>query len=119
MIAETPAGTVWVATDAGLAWYDGFRWVPMGVRNGLPEQAPRSMEADLADGILAVFEAGLYHGDRNGFRRMPVRRDGVDLALLAALPLADDRWLLVASDEASTERLFVYGDTGPRAVSRA
>src|SRR5437879_2822608 len=26
LIAETKDGTIWVATAAGYAWYDGYRW---------------------------------------------------------------------------------------------
>ena len=44
-ITEATDGTVWASTEAGLAWYDGFIWHPVGLSRGQP---PRRNGRDLA-----------------------------------------------------------------------
>lgn len=60
-------GTLWVGTDLGLHWYDGFEFRPA---SGTPRATTLSM-APLADGrCLAQFVDGIYIGDRDGFVRL-------------------------------------------------
>ena len=69
-LAESVDGTLWAGTLAGLAWYDGYLWIPCGVSHGVPEQAPAGIVA-LADGrVAAVFGGRLYLGDTSGFEAM-------------------------------------------------
>ena len=42
-LLETKDGTVWVGTEHGVAWFDGFKWTTVDSLNGLPDEAPTSM----------------------------------------------------------------------------
>jgi len=82
-VVETPKGTIWAATQAGLAWYDGYRWTPVDSSNGIPAKPPACMTNYSDDQVLVVANQRLYLGDRNGFRRIPVRPDPADEAVLS------------------------------------
>jgi ligand-binding sensor domain-containing protein len=62
-LAEATDGTVWASTEAGLAWYDGFIWHPVGLSRGLQSARPISLAADSSGGVLAVVHFQVYQGD--------------------------------------------------------
>jgi signal transduction histidine kinase/ligand-binding sensor domain-containing protein len=51
--AETPAGTLWVATNNGLAHFDGARWKGIGSELGLPASNNRMLFVDSQGTIWA------------------------------------------------------------------
>ena len=66
-------GTVWVATDLGVARYDGFQWsVPAGLPSGKPDQIIAGHDG----GLWVVLAAALYRGDAGGFEETPVVHQG-------------------------------------------
>src|SRR5438552_16098784 len=54
-IVEAKDGTTWAATSAGLAYYDGFRWVAVGDTFRVLQQSPSWIVPDTADAVLAIF----------------------------------------------------------------
>ncbi len=71
-ITETTDSVIWVSTANGLAWYDGFKWIPVDSTKGLPGSKPISFfEADLNNGIIAIVRDELYQGNRKKFTQLP------------------------------------------------
>jgi PAS domain S-box-containing protein len=107
-IAETADGVVWVATDSGLAWFDGFIWHPVDRGRSLP-QGPAPRLVPLADGgVLAVVQGRLYRGDTTAFVPVPVllppaafdpsrRADTTQLPVEAVAPLGPADFLALVS----------------------
>ena len=93
---ETSDGTPWALTRSGLAWYDGYRWNPLGATMGLI-----SGEAKIRPGMqgdIFVVSAGeIYHGDTSGLRRLPLEENGQPLRVNALGAFADNS-LLIRSD---------------------
>jgi PAS domain S-box-containing protein len=95
-VVEAADGVVWAATDAGLAWYDGFQWHPVEPADAPPLRRPFSMVADAEGGLLVAAEDGLYRGDVNGFDRVAFpERDG-RWRIGSAVPLAERGVLILA-----------------------
>jgi PAS domain S-box-containing protein len=67
-IVETSAGIVWAQTAGGIAWYDGYQWIPCDSTKGLPALPYRIIGEGFGDSILVSANNGLYSGDKNGFR---------------------------------------------------
>ena len=78
-LAESSAGILWAATDAGLAWFDGFVWNRVGASRGLPERPVTRLVAATDGGVLAIIHGRVYRGDTTGFVPMPVRVNGARL----------------------------------------
>ncbi len=76
-LVETAEGTVWAATLKGMAWFDGYRWTPVGPESGIPTQTPNSLAVLDENRIIVVVAGALYKGSREGFRRVDVSIDGV------------------------------------------
>jgi PAS domain S-box-containing protein len=106
-IAETQSGTVWAGTEAGLAWYDGFVWHAVGESQGAPPWRVVSLvAADTQGKILAIMNGQLFGGDTTGFRKIPVFVDGVQRALLNAVPFDEGSVLLLLGGPPAS--LYVY-----------
>ncbi len=84
-VVEIDDGVVWAATDAGLAWFDGFVWRPMDESDGLPIGRPRSIQPDGAGGLWVVSHFRLYRGDTSGFRGFPVEIEGIERPVFEAV----------------------------------
>jgi PAS domain S-box-containing protein len=66
-LEEASDGTLWVATDRGVHWYDGFTFQ---AAEGLPKSAPSALVA-LRNGELAtLFPDGLWRGSQAGWARV-------------------------------------------------
>ena len=76
---ETRAGTQWMSTAGGTAWFDGYSW--QGVLPGLPSVRPTALAMGPGeDEVLVVLERRLYVGSSAaGFRHIPVALEGVAL----------------------------------------
>ncbi len=70
-IIESQRGTMWVNTTAGIAWFDGYRWIPVDKSKGLPEKIFDIRPG--ADDSILVFSDRAYHGTKTGFR--PLMQD--------------------------------------------
>lgn len=69
-VVEAADGEPWVCTEDGFAYFDGFRWVPIGEEHGLPQGRELWIEP-LADGRLAiVIDSIAFIGTRDGFERL-------------------------------------------------
>lgn len=119
-IAETTDGTVWVATDAGLAWFDGFLWHAVGTAQGVPGSPGGRLVPVAGGGLLAVVHGRLFRGDSSGFEALPVlvpgsalepggSADPAEQAVEAATSLGPDDYLILArvSGEPSARRALV------------
>ncbi|MBI4535261.1 MAG: hypothetical protein HY708_03215, partial [Ignavibacteriae bacterium] len=90
-VVETNDGTVWVATTAGIAWYDGYQWIPVGSSTGFPAGAPLSIVADLSDSLLVTMGKKTFRVTTTGFREIPVRN------VVSCIPFGRDS-LLIQTD---------------------
>jgi two-component system sensor histidine kinase UhpB len=109
-ITEATDGTVWASTEAGLAWYDGFIWHPVGLSRGQQAARPLSLVSDSTGGVIAVVHFQVYRGDSSGFRMLDVETDGRPRAVRTALPFANNSVLLLAEVDGHSQ-LLVYSDS--------
>ncbi len=65
-------GVVWLRTDEGVAYYDGFVWTNVGSALGLPAGAPTSLAVVRGDTLVLVVDGMIYRGGLHGFARLPV-----------------------------------------------
>jgi signal transduction histidine kinase/ligand-binding sensor domain-containing protein len=72
--AETPDGTLWVATDDGLARFDGGRWKAVGSQMGLPASDNPVLFVDSQGTIWAGGEESLFflRAGEHKFRNQPI-----------------------------------------------
>jgi PAS domain S-box-containing protein len=70
-LEEASDGTLWVATDHGLNWYDGYTF---HAADGPPKAAPSSLVALRDNELAAVFPDGLWRGGRAGWSRVELER---------------------------------------------
>ncbi|MBX2989842.1 MAG: response regulator [Bacteroidetes bacterium] len=97
IITETEDGTPWVVTSGGLAWFDGYRWIPVPF-HVMPEATRPILIGPTGSGSLAVIvNSILYVGNQTGFYPLPM--DNVR----AAVQLDSDS-LIVLCDSS----LYVY-----------
>jgi hypothetical protein len=68
--------TLWAATTAGMAWFDGYRWNAVGV-TGLDPRLFTDMAPDRRDGVYVAADGSLYHVDQTGSEAVPLSFDGV------------------------------------------
>lgn len=85
-VVETPNGTVWAVTQAGIAWYDGFRWTAIRDKHGIPALSPKCIAPHSHDSVLVVVREHLYAGGKKGFQRVPTREDSTDENVLGIAP---------------------------------
>ena len=95
-VVETADGTVWAATSSGLAWYDGYRWNPVGETNGLPQSSPWKVTAGPDGELVVVNDFRLYRGDTAGFREIPVEVENNPQLVGAAVPFTGNTVLIHA-----------------------
>jgi PAS domain S-box-containing protein len=103
-LVETPAGTVWAVTSAGIAWFDGYEWHPVGKDQGLPNGQPEHMGVGPGDDVLIVVDLQLFRGDRHGFTEVVARKDGERIEIYAAEMSAGGDLLVMAEDALYTCR---------------
>ena len=69
-VVETSAGTPWVNTLSGPAWYDGYRWHSVDASLGLPETHVSRIIPDDRGGLFVHSGNDIYRGDEHGFQRL-------------------------------------------------
>ena len=97
-VCESRDGTIWAATAAGLAWYDGFAWYAMGLAEGIPKKLCRRIIPDRESGILVTIDGDLYRGDRHGLQHVPIPLDATAQRILVAAPSHNTGLLLFGYD---------------------
>ncbi len=100
-VAETTSGTVWAATDRGLAWFDGYQWHPMGEAEGVPAVRANSIQPCGEGQLLVhVIDDGIFLGDATGFRRVELPGGYEGRLIGSAAAEGDGRiWVLPRSQE--------------------
>ena len=93
-VVEAADGTVWAGTARGVAWFDGYRWIPVRRSDGLPEAQPRGMVAAAETGILVIVNDTLYVGDTVRFRAVPVNSEGAPERVTGVARLSDSTALI-------------------------
>ena len=110
-VVETPAGTVWASTGGGVAWFDEYRWHPMGAAQGIPEREPEVIATHGDDQLWVVVDGALYLGDKSGFRHAPVSVDGNDLQVRGVVAAGTSGTFLLAGDSREADNsLYLYDD---------
>jgi len=105
-LAEAADGIVWAATDAGLAWFDGFVWHAMGTPQGVSERPGGRLVPAWGSRVFALIHNQLYLGDTAGFTRSPIIADrrlldstrenrAVEQVVDAVAPIATDDMLVL------------------------
>lgn len=117
-LVETRAGTVWAATPRGIAWFDDFRWNPVGVAEGIPTQLPSAIAAFGADEIVVVSGRRLYRGSRHGFREVEVSLQGSSYAAVnIAAGAPGELFVLLATDREAPLEAAIYDGSSFRWVT--
>ncbi|MFH1416876.1 MAG: two-component regulator propeller domain-containing protein, partial [Planctomycetota bacterium] len=106
-VIETPDGTVWAATEKGLAWYDGFQWHPVGKSAGLPEMRAISLTADDRDSLVVLVDGVAYMGDKQGFDRVSIPGRDANTEVTAAVAFGE-RGALILVREPDAPRCLIY-----------
>ena len=105
-IVETPDGTPWANTRAGLAWYNGYYWEKIDSLKGLPPQQMALIVVDRNDSLLVIDRTHrLYYGGKHGFRLFRLLINGKDAPISAAARFHDQRFLFVSNFS------LIIGDT--------
>ena len=100
-LIETPDGTAWVATRAGVAWFDHFRW--HAVQEGLEHGIPTLIIAAGDDDIALIVNGHLYRGGRRGFARLDVQWDKKVLIVEGVVSPEKNRLWVLARPFGNTE----------------
>jgi PAS domain S-box-containing protein len=88
-------GTPYVATNRGLAWYDGWRWQSLGEESGLPA-GPIARIGAGGDLVWVSNDSGLYVGTHEeGFDRVPLPSAFDASAIRATAHTPDGETLLI------------------------
>ncbi len=95
-MTETKNGTVWVATEFGAAWYNGFYWQRISEKDGLPERRPLSIIPDENDSVYILVSGHIYYGGQNGFRKIPIIINGIDVNV-NSIALCENELLLTTN----------------------
>lgn len=103
-LVETPNGSIWAGTQAGLAWYDGYQWTPITPSKGLPSKPPSSLATYSSDKLLVVVDRRLYIGDQHGFDPIFLSSGPDAINIQSAVPFEGTRILIAA------KKLYVYRD---------
>jgi hypothetical protein len=86
-LVESADGVVWVSTDRGVAWFDGFRWHPVGEEQGLPRRAAQALMRGFGSSILVLVDGRLFEGNLDGFKEIPIGLGDGPVSVRAAASL--------------------------------
>ena len=106
-IAETPDGTIWAGTQKGLAWFDGYVWNPLNLRQGMPEDKISVIEPYGRDSVFCVVDGALYLGDKNNFTLLLANDSRPKY--IQSVVLTNRHQILILG----TDSLFILGLNGP------
>jgi signal transduction histidine kinase/CheY-like chemotaxis protein/ligand-binding sensor domain-containing protein len=97
----------WVASDGGLAWYDGFEWhtVNTAIPAGL---FPTALEAMPGGGVLATVHGIPYRVTREGARSLGLVFEGSQPVIAHAVSLGDSSVLALGDSALTVARLLLW-----------
>lgn len=98
-ITEAHDGTIWAATQRGLAWFNGYYWTAIKPWQGLPDGRVRQMEQAPASTILVLTDSSLYKGTIHGFTKLSVQFNGRSLRIDAIAALPSGQHLLLSKSK--------------------
>jgi len=102
-VIETPAGTVWAVTEAGLARWDGYQWHALDPSSELAGKSPGMVSADDGDGLVVVAQGVLYRVSTAGTRRISIESGHRPLRVTSAVAFLDRSLLVIAEDPETAE----------------
>jgi signal transduction histidine kinase/ligand-binding sensor domain-containing protein len=116
-VIDTRAGTPWAVTAGGLAWFDGYEWIPVRDVAGETVVRPRSVRPGPGDEIIIVdMGASLLRAGRSGVRRVPVELDGQPARVGGAVALGNGDLLVAATVHAQRHALLLLRDGAGQAL---
>ncbi len=97
-VVESTAGTQWVLTSKGIAWYDGFLWQGVALPQTATIEPPAQIVADSKDRIVVTTGGSVYRGNQHGMVRLfPTETGQQNTEVTSAVPVDGDRVLLHSS----------------------
>lgn len=111
-LCETPTGTVWIATESGLAWYNGFLWQQFDSSRGIPKVPVSTVFPLGRDSVVALVQGRLYAGTEKGFRALLTGLQPI----LAAVVCGSDSIFFITSRNGAPDKLFLYRNGRSRLV---
>ncbi len=119
-VVETPEGTVWAITQSGIAWFNGYYWIPANTVNGLVGVNPPGVVAGENDSVLVILDGVLYYGGKNDFRPIPFVVNGQNKKVTSAARFPGGGFLLLSDHDFYILRdgIIRIADFPPGAVPR-
>ena len=71
-VLETSDGTIWVCTSNGIAYFDGYQWIPIDESKGIPHGLPALINESYNNRIFVIIDGRAYEGNKNGFQLLPL-----------------------------------------------
>ncbi|HTK82743.1 MAG TPA: ATP-binding protein [Bacteroidota bacterium] len=93
-LVETSDGTMWAATTAGIARYDGFQW-HVALASSSPEVTSEEirLSTDAKGNLIALLEGKLYKEVDDQLVRVDIRKDGKSISIWFACRTGDDEYI--------------------------
>lgn len=94
-LVETNYGVPWANTSLGLAWFNGYFWVPVAGQNGITRHLVNSIVPDDNDSVLVYQNEKLFYGGKKGFREIPVVINNEKKTINSVAYFGNNNYLLV------------------------
>ncbi len=110
--------TLWVRSDGGVYWFDGFAWTWVGDGEGLPLGPPTSLAADPSGTIVAVVGGSTFSGGTGGFS--PLSHPGWEphrYRVTRALPSPLGLVVAAQDREAGRRGIYLWEEGGVREIT--
>ena len=105
-VAQTRDGYLWVATQSGLARFDGVRILPVDVPLGRPRPIIRALLLDLSQGLWLAEERGVVVWSIGGESRMFTETNGLSRSQPLKVVQAGDQSVWIAYADGSLCRIL-------------
>ncbi len=100
-LAESERGTLWVAHENGIAWFDGWKWNEVPPRPLTRRRAVSRLRPMHGDSMLVVMHNLLYVGDTSGFDKLVVKVDDSEETVRDAVWTTEGIVMLVGIGQSS------------------
>jgi len=98
-LAESAQGTLWVAHENGIAWFDGWKWNEVIPTPQTRQRSVFRLRPMHGDSMLVVRHNLLYAGDTSGFTKIVVRVDSAEQAVRDAVWTTEGIVMLVGNED--------------------
>lgn len=71
-IIETRDSTIWVVTEEGISWYDGFQWIPIKSDEALKSHRPFTISEYQNNRLLIQYGTEVYLISKTDISKLPV-----------------------------------------------